>query len=1033
MAFTTDGMKSLVQNFQVASKNDNSEEIKSIEKKLLKNIDSCNSSQEYIWTLFNLCVIQQKEGKNDFIQNLESLNSFLRSGLLDNSEASADFYYFIGVFNFKIHNYLTAKEYFEKSIMLEKNTSNHVSSQNDINGYKVKFNKRCRKAYCIEYLGEPEEAVFELIGVSITENDIPFENAIKSITQLYNDCQEIGADCNKLLKKIISFDLLKIANQDNLFSYVTKSKIKVHDEDLFNEHIKEITHILAHCMSESCIKLKRKEPNNVGKIMLLTRMSEILMKSLGDRFVTCYATLKAESKDFATADVELSHVRNKIFLDNSNSSGNEKIEAEKIKAEINFYIWYFSSISNHGCDCLYKEEFKQFCEEYGNYNSRVYYELFNFRHLLQDNFKDLELDLKHPSQEAQINSLLEEARENFNEYEPTKYCHKDIMDEWEKLKIIYDIYKSCHKISLTKTNLSKNLFDLWLAIKQYSKYSNFQEKNTSNDIEGECFHVSLECGEFLCISEYNTINNLLLRLGIDYAISKTTLLHYKTTNRSNILILSNGNSTIDVGSLISDKQKISPRDKYNILIDNVKNISGIDQIGNVYKATNHDNLIVLTILFSVLEECISKLQKPFSSFVISPINDGDTYSYQGCEVIDMLNTDLEVNIKDIHVPKWNKHLISCYNDIKNSTIERKTLDLREYKGKMPSHVICFQKANCLDTAYVFKLEHANTPYSADKIELYNEFILHEIHAFWSQQKNIEDKCHSKKLCPIRDCQSCFLEIPIQDENFYSLRDCLYSYLNLDIKNKRFMLIKSLDEDKGEQTNNFVICVFDENENICHDKDMQKSLCDAVRKGLLVPYEVSKRKEFLSITDMSKLLIRSDKSQPFFFISFRSLKRTEKLCRPVFEDCVNLNGKLGYWIDEREAGPSFFKDISDALRHPMCIGSFVYLSDEYLQWEDDNDYCFREIKLINEIYENNKNFIKLPILINGFNDDSLIEKINSYSEEEKIKACKKFFNNEKHNLRDLSLHRSLWDKDVKHIFENTNLRNALETHKIILNR
>ncbi|GHT29161.1 hypothetical protein AGMMS49574_05080 [Bacteroidia bacterium] len=1025
MTLTTEEMKSLVSDLCSCNPDD-------FEKKL-----SDVSSQEYIWILFNLCAQQYKSEENvtHFIANLERLNAFLKSGLLDGSNANADFYYYVGVLNSKIHQYdEIAQYYFDKSIELEKDKSFSVSSANDIQKYTIRFNKRCRKAYCTEYLGKPEQAIIDLIGIDVNTVDynisVEHKHISKQITKLYSDCQQLTGKRDEFLEKIISFELFKnrLSPDNSLFTYVKLSGIQGHDKSLYLSHIDEIIHILSHCMSEYC-----KENKGKSNVMLFARLSEILMKALGDNFITCYATLKTENKDFATAYIELSRVKDDIKAKYPNSEYSD--EDRKRLAEINFYIWYFATISNYNREDkdICKNEFKDYCVNFGNSNSKVYYALFSLRSALQESFGNMRRDLDFQGKSSE-NSSLDHIYNKFIKHKPTAYCHNTIIKEWDKLNTIYKIHKCCDLILREEKQTGKVFFELWSVIREYSNSFDIDVTIDENKIKeyNNKFLINLKCGKFIYVGNYDTIKSLLKKMDIQFSIVELPQAYNPTTNaNSNMLVLSNANSTNDINELLRKGVNIaSQSDKYNIFTNSdIPDIN--NDITNVYISSDNDSLIVLTVLFTIVEECLSNLQRPFDSFVISPIDDGDTYSYQSGEKINMIEAVSDINIIDIDIPQWKDHFIACYNNLHNTKIERRSLELKNYKGTLPQQVICFKTIKKAEYAYVFNLiESSNTFTFADGIKLYNDFILTEVGNFLNSHKSGSNpkRCHNN-ICRNILCPSFFMEIDITNETFNELRAYLYSYLNIDIRNKQFFLIKSLNEDVD--TKDFVICIFDKKESIKGRIDDEKSLCHSIQKGILTQFEDS-----YSIENPINKAIRQietykcDTTKSYIFISFRSKNSTPNLCQPVFEDFLKLKDKLNLWIDINEATPSFLQDIKSAIENENCIGAFCYISEEYLKWGNDSDYCYEEMKLINEKHSNNNDFIKYPILLNGLNAEKLGQIIKDYSgEANKMIICKSVFEYDiEHNGFGVQLNE--YQNNLQHFLTKNNLKNALKKHNIL---
>jgi len=474
----------------------------------------------------------------------------------------------------------------------------------------------------------------------------------------------------------------------------------------------------------------------------------------------------------------------------------------------------------------------------------------------------------------------------------------------------------------------------------------------------------------------------------------------------------------------------SQSDKYNIFTDSDITNDINNDIANVYISQDNDSLTVLTILFTIVEECLSNLQRPFDSFVVSPIDDGDTYSYQSGEKINMIETISDINITDIDIPHWKDHFIACYNNLHNPKVERKSLELKNYAGALPQQIIYFETIKHANYAYVFNLIESKEYTFADGIRLYNDFILNEVSNFFNDQKspNRPKRCHNSRVCTDTPCLSFFAEINITDENFNELRAYLYSYLNIDIRNKQFFLIKSLNEDIN--TKDFVICIFDKKEKIKGKDNEERSLCHSIQRGILTQFDdliVIENPIDKAISQIETY--KCETTKPYIFISFRSRNNTPYLCQPVFDDFLKLKDKLNLWIDINEASPSFLQDIKSAINNGNCIGAFVYISEEYLKWQDDNDYCYEEMKLINEKHNDNNSFFKYPILLNGLTEQGLKQIINNYSgEANKIKTCNAFFDyNHEDNMLGVFLNeRHSGQTDFT---KNSNLKNALEKHNI----
>lgn len=112
---------------------------------------------------------------------------------------------------------------------------------------------------------------------------------------------------------------------------------------------------------------------------------------------------------------------------------------------------------------------------------------------------------------------------------------------------------------------------------------------------------------------------------------------------------------------------------------------------------------------------------------------------------------------------------------------------------------------------------------------------------------------------------------------------------------------------------------------------------------------------------------------FIFISYRN-QGNEDLCLPVFLDCIALQEKgINCWIDTTNAGVDFNGAIKRALEHEKCIGSIVYLSEEYTA-QVNGDICFEELKIINNRKKNDSNFFAMPVWLGNLNQDQMAKKL-----------------------------------------------------------
>lgn len=688
----------------------------------LINSENDSSSQEgnfitYIFFRYNECVLWDLSGNEErFQESLLKLNNGLTSRIIDDSCASEKLFLYVAELNFKVHNYSKARKFVEKSIKLE-------SRQDDCaDNVPLRFHKRCLEAFCCEYSFVPaiddsrclkSNSLIDAVICLVGRNPKDF---VATEGCMAEEFKGIIKEFNK--KKINAIDIIsKIydSNTDCLAKKFYNSYVRFLPKALHQEYIKKLAHILAHCFSEihkwaalDYLKV------NYESIYLFS-MAEILMKSLGPKYITCYSTVLLENEQYMPAIEEMISVRKMHEQD--------WVAEDEIceLAQIDFYIWYFSVIAKKFADTnvahkldsyidTYKKNFAKYKNSHEeDFSARTYYELLSMKEELIRCFAELK---SNDFFEASCSKLIESYK-NFSPSSPKKNIHKDIQEEWNMLNFAYYIFLACYRYIHTQQDwylfnieerlLSQTIYDRLerpkslLALKQYTCGRNYKQIETQKHIYCE---ITLPYGKFIYVGSNEALMEKMLDdLCVNYSVevfsddSETKSIKDSLLKISNVLFIYN-ESNKDYLDYLRYANNLEPgENKPNVFIYDglldiyspnlhnqiVKNNNEIKQIisGNstFRKIDNLKTVIRFCAMFSALESCISRIYKPLNTLVISPIETVEAYSDQSVEQAIFLRKSEVGTLKQAQgIADWNDGFKACFTKL-DKKIKAKSMRL----------------------------------------------------------------------------------------------------------------------------------------------------------------------------------------------------------------------------------------------------------------------------------------------------------------------------------------------------------------------
>ena len=1017
----------------------------------LLNYCPCTVS-DYIVVQYNKCLLYQWLKRDaDFLIALSELNRLTRSRLIDDSKAGELLYYNIAQFNYQTHNYEYARDNLEKSKKQEfleelkkdnvelrfrkrlllcfckeyialgtKNGTvrNSIFSDTVSSLFGIELNKRLNEESEREYVGK------NLILLAEASDD-----NIESIVNLLKDKgpADETADC------VLHF--INTAKEQELI-----------DNTTYETWLFQIVHILAHCLSERF----EKDQINSQKGVYYKRLAEILMKKLGNEYAACYATIKMENQEYSSALNYLEDVKSKKI--EKCKLDNKSIEEDAFIAELNFYCWYFSVCADYCQNGQpYKKAFYNYCVKTSDPVANTYYHILNMKENLVKGFEELSRMKTCAETREEVKQAFWGFEKNEPRYIIHKEITKE-WDFLKKSYQIYLICYDITNQSKNNQDFQIGIYKLSLLLLSDSNVEKAQLKTRPNHPrQVPIFYiVTTSIGKFIYKGSGSKLINLCSNLDIqiismpfatmDELNNKLSIASLK--NVSNILILTNDSYVNEdkdfINRVVAFDQGKTINDKHNIYIDvsqlseNEKcDINGFyndicyDQ-GSVDLISNTKTSIVMCVLFSAMEEHLYKLKKKMDSLVISPVAQDDAFDYQYCnKLLPMSFGDIGLKIGSL--PDWKNNFVSCYSKDELTKYKGAFLNLKKLREGLnidysKIDYIFYFKSRRTDNNKVDSLAFKiNESYDVNCNYILGDIITIQdqctqaskwccLSDFMLALKKLYDRNESynnHSSCGRKDCFSKFSLADIENNASYkSLREYLYSYVGVLLNKKTFLLIQ---KDEGgfrmdDSSTSYLICSFKNGKDIISEKT-QMNICHALRNTDYIEYESSEPKDDVSISirpkdDLTileelKVLLRKTTIDPgsskYIFISYRSQNGTPRLCIPVYKDAIHLQNDYGYinWVIDIQAFDTRFDDnIRSYINNENCIGSFLYLSEEYLSGgDDDRDKCLLELKLLAEKRERNQNFFVIPIILKDGNHNTTdLEKIISQIKDRNNHKC-----------------------------------------------
>ena len=801
--------------------------------------------------------------------------------------------------------------------------------------------------------------------------------------------------------------------QPSVLQFIRNAKTKRWiDDECYSKWLNELVHILAHCLSERW-QIEQLPNEHQGlqtiefqRMYYYKRLADILMNKLGDKYVTCYAILKIENHEFFSAYNCLNTARARA-VEKCNIE-NRKLEEDSFIAEIDFYCWYFAVYADHfRYGLFHKEAFKKYCDTMGEKDpvAEIYYHVMNMKELLVIGFDKL----SRLRCDEQYKEKIDVAFEDFIKHRPSYSIHKEIKKEWGFLYRSYYIYKTCFDITKHFSDEQKTLISMYKLSKQLLKektvsiYSGNRWEAIKNP---KFFIVTTSFGKFfykgsidylieVCPSMSIQITNILCA-EMDKLSEKLDSAH--NTYTSNVLILANNQSIeadIQFAEAIIQFDETKPiNDKHNIYID-LSQLSVInkDKINAIYEEysseqrsidliTNKKTSILMCSLFSAIEDHLMRLKKKLVSNVISPVVQDEPFEFQYRDKLLLMSLK-EIGYKLGSIPNWNAFFGSCYTHEETNKFHALYLNcikLREMLEDDYSKIdyIFNFKSNKEKKDRVALIAFSLNRRSViqdntvcgdiitiqDSTKSWPDIII-AIRQLYNDNKRDAQNIHQQN-CD-KNCFSSFTNADIEHINYRSLREYLYSYLGVLLEKRKFLLIQN---ENGQNTS-YIICAFKKNE---HDPLTERRVCHALRKTtdyILTDspdssgHTETEEKVFKELKMQLEKLGQIPSEKKFIFISYRSQNGTPRLCIPVYRDFMYFYKRytnIEWKIDVRSFDCNLGSNITSSITDENCIGSFVYLSEEYLSGDDLEDYCLKELEMLADKKKNNPSFFVIPVFL-----------------------------------------------------------------------
>lgn len=679
----------------------------------------------YIFLRYNECVLRDFGQDEDyFIRSLSELNRVLDFRIVEKLGTSEKLFISAAKLNFKVHDYEKAKEYAERAIKLEEKNG----PDTELN-YDLRFQKRCLLAYCYEYSYDPK-----LSGVGCcTEQKNGLISAVKLLIGFRPDTllpadeegtcalkeiiKEAQASPENKLDPIAVIDRIYNKDDQTCLAYRIFNSYKRYTKDEGRKYVCSLAHVLAHCFSELHKWDVLGALQRAQYSIYLSRMAEVLMRSVNDddKYITCVSTVLLENEEYDLAIHGMEDRRDDL----------EKKWGERERhelAQVDFYIWYFSVITKRYANPTvdknldkkietYKKKFEEYTIKFpDDKQAKIYYVLLSMKELLMRCFKGLKIGYV---QDELVNKLLT-MREEFSGLQPPKSVHKAIREEWESLSQASRIFLPCYRYN--KTWNDWYLFDIETEILSFSigeEEDDFANKpNLTNAGKRlsvpereknarECYEISWNQGAFLYMGRSQpAAHEILVHLGIKYEarhesskkmISNGDKIAEVLEKNANILFIYNSVNEWYLQEICAHIEQNGEHEKKNIFLcanDGVP-LDGLDDFIKkhpfIKKMPNLKTAMQYCVLFSALERCIYRVNKPLETLIISPIGTAKTYSDQNFDEAffltkeDMGSLELldrtESELKD----EWRADFYACSSH-DDDKIKMKQITAKAFEG-----------------------------------------------------------------------------------------------------------------------------------------------------------------------------------------------------------------------------------------------------------------------------------------------------------------------------------------------------------------
>lgn len=688
-----------------------------------------------------------------FLKRLDELNNAVFSRFWDDSDCDEKIFYYFALLNFKTHRYDNALRLLNKSIKQESLLES--SEQNSV----LRLHKRCLRAYCLEYLGLSadnsqkrellSEAIVSLVGYDVlsttdtNNNDIIFKII---------ECAEQHEDLFPIIKTLSNSETSCVFNV--LEQYHSDGFI---DENVHNKYLIQIAHILSHCLSEirACVlsdasyqtQLRKKDlyQKQDQKQAILLRIAEKLMSILGDDYITCYATLKAENEEYFSALDVLNTGREKLLgklKEESENIVSVEEKDNKIKkierqiAQIDFYCWYFSIFSRKQIAEKSKERFLDYSQVSGDSIANTYYNIVNMKEILLKAFECLR---RNGNISDKDKKKLAEAYEEFSLVDLHYSIHTAMSDEWEFLKESYLILQLCCEINidqLSANSIELSFYKLYSKLfKLYNRSCDFNPNSALEQLRKESpiqhYIFTLSCGgQLVCRGDYDRLYDALKTNNINFLTYKQKSRKEEEQelpkNTANIVVAVDNNSYAEDLNFIRfvancDRKRASV-DRHNIYID-ISNLTVDKQTifcnkireiksecfdSSVFCVIcNLKSAMLLGCMFSMLEKHLMRLSTPLNSYVISPVEEDVAFDAQSCEKLMLLKkSDFEntENIQWRDISDWGYSFGSCFPNKTKINKSGKVLLLDRIRDcvDLIGYIFCFESGeDCSVNCHAF--------------------------------------------------------------------------------------------------------------------------------------------------------------------------------------------------------------------------------------------------------------------------------------------------------------------------------------------